>query len=118
MRFLADAAAVFRKETAPHNLNVSMCSSKIMPISSPPTKLHHLFPEAIHDQRGKNILQISFLVTPLSAYGPDPAWAILLEIVADKTDFGRRQSKPLRRIGPTGRWTIQNDALLMRIVTR
>lgn len=68
--------------------------------------------------RGKNILKISFLVTLLSAYGPDPAWAILLEIVADKTDFGRRQSKPLRRVGPAGGWTILNDALLMRIVTR
>jgi hypothetical protein len=42
----------------------------------------------------------------------------LPNIVADNTDLGRRQSKPVRCVGPFGGRTMQNDAFLMRIVTR
>ena len=43
---------------------------------------------------------------------------ILHEIVAGNTDLGRRQSELMRRVGPAGGRTIENDALLMRIMTR
>ena len=80
MRFPVDAALVgFRKETAPRaSATVLHVLLKLFLSRRHLLNYSTFFPK-LSMIRGKNIPQISFLVTLLSAYGPDTAWAFYLK---------------------------------------